>query len=548
MKRLGAIMSQGVPIQVQGQPVYILKENVARRTGDEAISNTLIVSNVIGEMVRSSLGPAGMNKMLVGTFGDITYSKSGAAILSEANIEHPVGKLFVEVAKTIDKNEGDGASRAIYLASRLIARGAELSGKGVHPAVIAEGFSQSCDLCTKALENLAIKVKPEDRATLKDVVRTLITPTSGRSEMETIDKCTAIALEAAMKATRKGTAGYGLDLDDVSIVSKVGGQLPDSEFIDGLIIEKEIAGPSMPKVVKDARIALIDFPLEVKKTEISPELEFSDPRTMMRLKEEERKTVEEKVESIVSSGANVVFSQKGADDRAISMLSKREIVAVKNVKRSDMERLAKSTGAKIVNYQGDMSKDVVGTAERVEERKYEDEKLVVVEGAKMSKAVTVLLRGVSKETVRESERVIKKGLSAVKMMVEEPRAVPCGGSELVEMALRLKQRSAKVKGEISLAMDAYSEALLDVVQAVVMNSGMNVIRTLTELRAAHAKKAGKHIGIDSVEGKVTNAKEKRMIEPIKSLRVILRSATELSSILLRIDDMLLSTKLPEKKE
>jgi len=541
-------MSQAIPAQVQGQPVYVLKENVARRTGDEAISNTLTISAVIGEVVRSSIGPSGMNKMLVGTFGDVTYTKSGATILSEANIEHPIGKLYVDVAKTIDKNEGDGTSRAVYLASRLVARGAELQAKGIHPAVVAEGFSKSCDLCVRALEKLGVKVKPQDRTTLRDVVRTLILPAFGRSEAEVIDKCADVALGAALKATSHRAGGYELDLDDVSIVSKVGGQLPDSELIHGLIIEKEVASPAMPKAIKGAKIALIDFPLEVKKTEISTELEFDDPRTVMKLKDEERRTVEEKVEGIVKSGANVLFSQKGMDDRAVSMLSKKGILAVKNAKRSDMERLAKATGAKIVNYFGDMSKDVLGQAGSVDERKYEEERLVVVEGATKSKAVAILLRGVSKETNKEAERAIKKGLVGVKMVYEEPRAVPSGGSELVEMALNLKRRSTKVSGETSLAMEAFSEALLDVVEAMLANSGMNITRTLTELRALHAKSRGKYIGIDAVEGKLVDAKKKRILEPIKVTKTVLKSATELSSILLRIDDMLLSTKHPEPRQ
>jgi len=540
-------MSQAVPAQIEGQPVYILKENVSRTTGDDAITNTLSVSAVIGELVRSSLGPAGMNKMMVGTFGDITYSKSGATILSEANIEHPVGKLYVDVAKTINKNEGDGASRAIYLASRLVARGAELCGKGVHPAVVAEGFSRSCDIATQLLPKLAIKVKPNDPVMLRNVVRTLITPAIGKSDLEAIEKCTDIAMQAALKATQVGKSGYELDLDDISIVTKVGGQVLDSEFVDGLIIEKEVAAPGMPKQLKDARIALVDFPFEVKKTEISAELEFNDPRTMMKMKDEERKTVEEKVGKILASGANVVFSQKGIDDKALSMLSKNGVMALKNVKRSDVERLAKSTGAKIVNYYGDVSKDVLGGAHLIEERKYEDEKLVVVEGASKSKAVAILLRGVSKESVKESERAMKKGLSAVKMVYEEPKVVPGAGAELLEMATRLHRLSSKTKGEASLAMEAFSEALFDLVQAFAANSGMNVIKTLAGLRVSHSKPSGKSIGIDSVEGNTVDARKKGILEPIKSLRVMLESATELSSVLLRVDDMLLSTKLPESK-
>jgi len=541
-------MSQAVPAQLQGQPVYVLKENVARTTGEDVISNMLTVSAVVGELVRGSLGPAGMSKMLVGTFGDITYSKSGATILSEANVEHPVGKLYVEVAKTINKNEGDGASRAIYLASKLVERGSELTRKGIHPAVIAEGFAKSSEYAVQTLEKLAIKVKPDDRSTLRDVVKTLIVATMGKTETETVEKCADIALDAALRVTQKGKDGNELDQDDVSVVSKVGGQLLDSELVDGLIIEKEVAAPGMPRRVKDARIALIDFALEVKKTEISPELEFNDPRTMMKMKQEERSTVEEKVAKIAESGANVVFSQKGVDDRASSALSKANIMAVKNVKRSDMERLVKATGAKMTNYHGDLSKDLLGRTDLVEERKYEDEKLVMVEGASKSKAVAILLRGVGKETVKDSERAINKGLSAVKMIYEEPLVVPTAGSELLEMALRIKQHSARTKGEISLAMDAYSEALIDLVQAMATNSGMNITKTIGGLRASHAKASGRSIGIDAIEGKVVDSKKKRILEPIKSVRVILRSATELASILLRVDDMLLSVKMPEKRE
>jgi len=539
---------EAVPAQIQGQPVYILKENVSRSSGEEVLSNILSVSSIIGEVIKTSMGPKGLNKMLIGSFGDITYSKSGLTILSEANIEHPIGKLYVEAAKTIDKNEGDGSSRLVFLVSRLVHRGAELYAKGIHPAVVAQGYSDAVKFSTSILEKMARDVDPTDEKTLRAVIRTIILPTLSRSDMQLIDKFTDLILEAVRAVSEKGNGKMRIDPDNVTIVSKAGGDVSSSSFIDGLIIEKEVVHPNMPVSMSGARIAIIDFPLEVKKTEISSELEFTNPQSVVKLKAEERKSVVEKIEKIIESGANVLVSQKGIDDSSSSSLAKAGILAVKNVKRSDIEKLAKATGGKIISYHPDMDSGNLGNADIVEERRFENEKVLTVEGGLKSKSVSILVRGVNKELMKENERAIKKALAGVQMLYAEPKVVPTGVADFVEVSIQTKRYASKKKGELAIVVEAYSDSLMDIPQAIADNSGMKVIKTLGDLRAAHSKKGGTYIGLDSVSTRIVDSKKERILEPIRTVRTILNAATELASILLRIDDMLLSVKMPEKKQ
>lgn len=528
--------------------MYIMKENVARTSGEDALSNILSVSSIVGEVVRTSIGPRGLNKMLVGSFGDVTYSKSGITILSEANIEHPVGKLYVEAAKTLDKNEGDGSSRAIFLTSRLVRHGADLYEKGIHPAIVAQGYADALKFCTAILGRMAMNAPPSSKEGVRNVVRTILLPTLSRSDLQASDKFTDLIMEAVDSVSEQIDGQMKLDSDNVAIISKAGGDVSSSSLVKGLIIEKEIVHPNMPDRILGARIAIIDFPLEVKKTEISSELEFTDPQSYMKLKAEERKSVTDKIKKVLDSGANVLICQKGIDDTSSSSLAKAGILAIKNVKRSDIEKLARATGGKIVSYYLDVTPAILGSASVVEERKLENEKAVMIEGGLKSRSVSILLRGVNKELMKENERAIKKALAGIQMLFTEPKVVPTGASDFAELAIRTKRYSTNKKGEMAMVIEAFSDSLTDVVQAIADNSGMKVTKALGDLRAAHSNKKGTYVGIDSVKGEIADAKKRGIWEPLRTVRTILNSSTELASILLRIDDMLLSMKMPEKKQ
>jgi chaperonin GroEL (HSP60 family) len=538
-----------IPVEAGGQPVYVMKENVARRSGDEALANTLTVSVVMEEVTKTALGPSGFNKMLVGSFGDMTYTKNGVTILSEANIEHPVGKLYLEAAKNLDKMVGDGTNRMIYLASKLVENGVTYYRKGIHPTTIALGYEEARKFVNEHVESISKKPAPSEYDTvLKNVIRTIVLPSIGRSEIAYYENIVNSIFQAAKLVTREVNGKKKIDVDDVAIVSKTGGSTFETNFINGIIIDKEVVHPNMPKRITGAKIALIDFPLEVKKTEISSELEFKNPGEILKLKEEERRSVTEKIEKIIQSGANVLISQKAIDDKATAMLARAGILAVKNAKRSDLEKLAEATGAKVVSDYTDISDKTLGEADTVEERKYETEKIVVIEGVKRSKSVSILVRGVSKELTKEYERIVRKGLQCVANFYEDERYVPSGVADLVSMAIVLRDLGMQKGGETSLIIEGFSEALFDLAGAIIENSGMPVTKTLGDLRAKNIKAKDRQFGIDALSRKVVDAEEAGIIEPMRSIKLMLNVATELASTLLRIDDMFLTLKLPEKKE
>lgn len=538
-----------IPVEASGQPIYVMKENVARRTGDEALANVLTVSLILGEIAKSALGPSGFNKMLVGSFGDITYTKAGVTILSEANIEHPIGKLYLEAAKNLDKTVGDGTNRMIYLTSKLVENGIIYYKKGIHPVTLSLGYEEAKNFAINYLEKISKKPLPENYDNvLRNLVKTTVLSSLGRSEIAHLDNIVDSIIQAAKLVTKEVNGKRKLDIDSVAIVSKVGGSSFETTFIRGIIVDKEVVHPNMPKIVKNAKIALVDFPLEVKKTEISAELEFKTPEEILKLKEEERKSVTEKVEKIIESGANVLVCQKAIDDKASAMLAKAGILAIKNAKRSDLEKLAEATGAKIISYHNDLSPNALGEAELVEERKYETEKVVVFEGVKFGKSVSILIRGVSKELTKEYENIIKKGLLCVSNFYEEEKYIPGGTAELLGMALSLKELSMSKGGEIGLAIDAYSESLLDLAGAIISNSGMPLTKTLGDLRAKNSESKDSLFGVNILTRKIVKPEEEGIIEPIRVTKSILSVATELASVLLKVDDMYLTLKLPEKKK
>lgn len=538
-------MAVAIPAQIGGQPVLILKENVTRKTGEEVIANSATTADVIGEFLKSSLGPRGMDKLLVGTVGDITLTKSGVTILSEANVEHPVGKLFVELAKAADKNVGDGTTSVVVFASALIKRGFELIKMGVHPNLVAVGYSKALRVAIGSAEKLAIKVKTDDEAILRKVASNAIIPAIGGDS--NLEPLASMAVEVAKSIVEKRGKRLFIDADQLSIIKKVGGNLLDSKLVRGVIVEKEVQHPNMPKRMKSAKIALVDFSLEVKKTEISAEIEISTPEHVREIKSREREGVLSKVSDIVKSGANVLFCQKGIADFAAHRLANEGVMAVSRVKRSDVERLARATGTTIINDPADIKPERLGSAKTVEEVTFGKDKVVIVE-TDGPMALSVLLRGADEDILDNYERVIKRGVSAVANLYEDPRVVLGGGASVLEISKEVNRAKVRQKGEMQLVFEAYSKALDEVVETLVANCGLNKLKDTAELRTLHHKKTGVVYGVDGLGKRITDVRKIGLYEPFRVYRYWIENATDLASLVLKVDDIILATKPPEEKK
>lgn len=538
-------MAVAIPAQIGGQPVLILKENVTRKTGEEVIANSAMTADVIGELLKSSLGPRGMDKLLVGTVGDITLTKSGVTILSEANVEHPVGKLFVELAKAADKNVGDGTTSVVVFASALIKRGFELIKMGVHPNLVAVGYSKALRVAIGSAKKLAIKVKTSDEAILRKVASNAIIPAIGGDS--NLEPLASMAVEVAKSIVEKRGKRLFIDADQLSIIKKVGGNLLDSKLVRGVIVEKEVQHPNMPKRMKSARIALVDFSLEVKKTEISAEIEISTPEHVREIKSRERESVLSKVSDIVKSGANVLFCQKGIADFAAHRLANEGVMAVSRVKRSDVERLARATGATIINDPADIKPERLGSAKTVEEVTFGKDKVVIVE-TDGPMALSVLLRGADEDVLDNYERVVKRGVSAVANLYEDPRVVLGGGASVLEISKEVNRAKVRQKGEMQLVFEAYSKALDEVVETLVANCGLNKLKDTAELRTLHHKKTGVVYGVDGLGKRITDVRKIGLYEPFRVYRYWIENATDLASLVLKVDDIILATKPPEEKK
>lgn len=537
-------MAVAIPAQIGGQPVLILKENVTRKTGDEVLANSAMTAEVIGEFLRSSLGPRGMDKLLVGTVGDVTFTKSGVTILSEANVEHPIGKLFVELAKAADKNVGDGTTSVVVFASALIKRGFELVKMGVHPNLVAVGYNRASEVAINYAEKLAMKIKVEDEELLRKVASTAIMPAIGGDG--NLESLANTAIEVAKSIAERRGRRYFVDPEQFSIIKKVGGNLSDSRLIRGVIVEKEVQHPSMPRLVKDAKIALVDFSLEVKKTEISTEIEITNPEHLREIKSRERESVISKISNIRKSGANVLFCQKGIADFVAHKLANDGIMAISRVKRSDVERLAKATGATIINDPADIMPERLGRANRVEEVAFGKDKVVIVEGDSPV-ALSILLRGADEDILDNYERAIKRGVSAVANLYEDPRVVFGGGASILEVSKAVNKSRVRQKGEMQLVFEAYSRALEELVEALASNCGLNKLKDTAELRTLHHRKTGFVYGVDALNKRIADVRKVGLYEPFRVFKYWIENATDLASLILKVDDMILSTKPPEVK-
>ncbi|MEM2875940.1 MAG: thermosome subunit beta [Candidatus Bathyarchaeia archaeon] len=524
--------------QLSGTPVIILKEGSSRARGHEAQRANIMAAKIVAEAVKTSLGPRGMDKMLVDAFGDVTITSDGKTILSEMEVQHPAAKMMVEASKTTDREVGDGTTTVVVLAGELLSKAEELIGKNVHPTVIIDGYRRAEEKALEALEKVAIKIDPKDKEYLKKVAMTAM---ASKTVSENREQLADIATSAILHVAREVDGKYRVDLDDVMVEKKAGESILDTKLINGIIVDKEVLHPGMPKRVENAKIALLDVALEVEKTEYDAKINIETPDQMEAFIKQEEDILRGMVDKIRSAGANVVICQKGIDDMAQHFLAKEGILAVRRAKKSDLEKLAKATGGKILTNLDDLTTGDLGEAEVVEERKVGDDKMVFIEGCKDPKAVAIFIRGGTTRLVDEAERSVHDALCVVRDVVEEPKVVVGGGAIETELAKNLREYAQSLVGKEQLAVQAYAEAIESLPIALSENAGLDPIDIISELRAAH-EKGELWTGIDVYEGKVKDMRELNVYEPLVVKKQVIKSATEAASMILKIDDVIASGK------
>jgi len=530
--------------QLAGQPVVILPEGTQRYVGKDAQRLNILAARIIAETVRTTLGPKGMDKMLVDSLGDIVITNDGATILDEMDIQHPAAKMMVEVAKTQDKEAGDGTTTAVVIAGELLRKAEELLDQNIHPSVIVKGYTLAAEKAQEILDKMAKEVDVEDIETLKKAAVTAITGKAAEEEREYL---AGIAVEAVRQVAEKVDGRYVVDLDNIKFEKKEGGSVRDTQLIRGVVIDKEVVHPGMPKRIENAKIALINEALEVKETETDAEIRITSPDQLQAFLEQEERMLREMVDRIREVGANVVFVQKGIDDLAQHYLAKYGIMAVRRVKKSDMEKLSKATGAKVVTNVKDLTSGDLGEAEVVEQRKVAGENMIFVEGCRNPKAVTILIRGGTEHVVDEVERALEDAVKVAKDIVEDGKIVAAGGAPEIELAIKLDEYAKAVGGKEALAIENFAEALKVIPRTLAENAGLDPIETLVKVIAAH-KERGASVGVDVFEGEPADMLERGVIAPVRVVKQAIKSASEAAIMILRIDDVIAASKLEKEKE
>ena len=529
---------------LQGTPILILKEGTQRTVGRDAQRMNIMAAKVIAEAVRTTLGPRGMDKMLVDSLGDIIITNDGVTILKEIDVEHPAAKMIIEVAKAQDNEVGDGTTTAVVLAGELLKRAEELLDQDIHPTIIANGYRMAAKKAMEVLEEIAIPVSKDDDEILKKIAATAMT---GKGAEVALWKLAEIAVKAVKTVAEEVNGKMRVNPDYIKIEKRQGGAIEDTELVDGIVLDKEVVHPAMPKKVENAKILLLNSALEVKETEIDAKIRITDPEMMQKFIEQEEKMIKEMVDKIVEAGANVVFCQKGIDDLAQYYLAKAGVLAVRRVKKSDIEKLARATGAKILTDLRDVKPEDLGEAKLVEERKVGDEKMVFVTGCKNPKAVTILVRGGTEHVVEEIARGIEDAVRVVACALEDGKVVAGAGAPEIEVSLRIKQWAPTLGGREQLAAEAFATALEIIPKTLAENAGLDPIDVLVELKSAH-EKGNKYAGVNVETGKIEDMKEKGVIEPLRVKKHAIESATEVAVMILRIDDVIAAKGLEKEKE
>ncbi len=531
--------------QIGGVPVLVLKEGTQRAFGKEALRINIMIAKAVAEVLKSTLGPKGMDKMLIDSLGDITITNDGATILNEMDVQHPIAKLLVEISKTQEEEAGDGTTTAVVLAGALLEEAEKLLEKNIHPTVIVSGYRKALEAISEHLRKVAIPIARNDVDTLKKIAATAM---HGKIS-ETVKEFFAdLAVRAVLQVAEERDGKWYVDLDNIQIVKKHGGGLYDTQLVYGVVVDKEVVHPAMPKRVVNAKIALLDAPLEVEKPEIDAEIRINSPDQMRAFLEEEEKILRTYVEKLKTIGVNVVFTTKGIDDIAQYYLAKAGIMAVRRVKRSDIEKLVRATGARLVTNLEDLTENDLGFAGLVEERKVGDEKMVFVEQCKNPKAVSILIRGGFERLVDEAERNLDDALSVVADVIEDPYMLPGGGAPEMEAAKVARSFATKVGGREQYAVEAFANAFEIVPKALSENAGLDAVDILTELRHKHDAEAdGWKYGINVYTGKVEDMVALGVVEPLLVKLQSYKVAVEAASMILRIDEIIAASKL-EKEE
>ncbi len=526
-----------------GQQILILREGSNQTRGKEAQRNNITAAKLIAEIVKTSLGPRGMDKMLVDSLGDVTITNDGATMLKEIDVQHPAAKMLVEVSKTTDNEVGDGTTSAVVLAGALLERAEELLEKDVHSTVIVDGYTKAARKAVEALNAIAEKIDPENREWLIKVARTSMQTKLVSKEAQDL---ATLVVDAVLAVSEKQDGKPKVDIDNVKVEKKPGSSLKETKLIQGIVLDKEVVHSGMPKRVEKAKIALISAPFEIEKTEFDAKLNINDPSMMKKFLDEETKILKTMVDRVVGVGANVVICQKGIDDVAQHYLAKSGALAVRRAKESDMTKLAKATGARVVNNFEDLSDKDLGYAALVEERKVEEDRWVFIEGCKNPKAVTILIRGGTQRIVDEAERSLHDALMVTKDTIEKPSIVAGGGAAEAEAAYQVMKWAEKLTGREQLAAQKFAEALESIPIALSENAGLDPIDAQVEFRAKHAE-GSKWAGIDAHEGKIRDMYLRQVFEPLSVKEQVIKSATEAASMILRIDDVIAAGKMKDTK-
>ena len=521
--------------QLGGQPIIILREGATRNRGQEAQNNNFAAAKAVAAAVRSTLGPKGMDKMLIDSMGDITITNDGVTILKEMDIEHPAAKMMVEIAKTQDAEVGDGTTTAVVIAAELLKNAEGLLAQGIHPTVIAEGYRMATVKALVILDGFAITVKPTDTTMLKKIAETAL---SGKNPEVSKDRLCDILVKAITFVTDPDGK---VDIGHINVEKKVGGSVDDTNLIEGMVIDKERAHPSMPKSVKNAKILLLNAALEFKKTEVNAKINISSPGQAQAFLDEEEHMVHTMVNKVVKSGATVLFCQKGIDDVAQHYLAKAGILAVRRLKKSDIENLARATGANIVNSIDAITPKDLGAAGLVEERKVSGDEMIYISKCKDPKAVSIIVRGGTEHVVDELERAIHDALMVVSVVIEGKKIVAGGGAPEIELSLQLRRYASQEGGRVQLAIEAFAAALEVIPKSLAENAGLDAIDMLVAIRAAH--EAGKkNFGLDVNQGKPVDMLKAGVVEPLRVKTQAISSAAEAAVMILRIDDIIASSQ------
>jgi thermosome len=526
--------------QMGGQQILILPERVQRYLGRDAQRMNIMAARAIAESVRTTLGPRGMDKMLVDNLGDVIITNDGVTILEEMDVEHPAAKMMVEVSKAQEDEVGDGTTTAVIVAGELLKKAEELLDQDIHPTVITAGYRLAAEKAQKILEGMATPVSKDDDKILKQIA---ITSMSSKGSEMRGERLAELCVRAVKQVAEKSDGKLEADIDNIKVEKKSGGSSADSQLIQGIVLDKEVVHSDMPKRKEKAKIALLSLALEVKETETDAKINITDPEQLRSFLDEERHMLQEMVDQIKKSGANVVLCQKGIDDIAQHYLAKAGILAARRVKESDMEKLARATGGKVVTNIKDFTSDDLGAAALVEERKIAGEEMIFVEGCKDPKAVSLLVRGGTEHVVDEVERAVHDGISVISAAIEDGKIVAGGGAPEIEVAKGLREYADTVGGREALAVNAFADAMDIVPRTLAENAGLDPIDILVQLRSAHEKKDGKNIGIDVISGKTLNTLDRGIVEPLRVKTQAIKSASEVTEMILRIDDVIAAGKL-----